>query len=77
MRMTEEHIGQNVEIKANKMRILVQTTYGIIIMTHLGISEEHIGQNVVIKANKMRILVQTTYGIIIMTHLGISDNGND
>ena len=38
MRMTEEHIGQNVVIKANKMRILVQTTDGII-MTHLGISD--------------------------------------
>ena len=39
MRMTEEHIGQNVVMKANKMRILVQTTYGIIIMTHLEISD--------------------------------------
>ena len=39
MRMTEEHICQNVVIKANKMRILVQTTYGIIIITHFGISD--------------------------------------
>ena len=38
MRMTEEHICQNVVIKANKMRVLVQTTYGIIIIAHLGIS---------------------------------------
>ena len=68
-------------IKANKMRILVQTTYGIIIITHFGISdhenaEEHICQNVVIKTNKMRILVQTTYGIIIITHFGISGHEN-
>ena len=39
MGMTEEHIGQNVVMKANKMRILVRTTYGIIIITHFGISD--------------------------------------
>lgn len=42
MRKAEEHNGQNVELKATRMRILVQISCGIMIMTNLRFSNMYI-----------------------------------